>query len=147
MRYSLFIVVMTSATCFSYSACCRPLPPQPTAPTKVDGWKDSDSGSGFRVRAALMLKQGESSSSGNLGIKVTNIFEAEPCGDVGIEYNRRATFQFFNSANGQVFCEDTVPDKANWRITCADIIGVDAIGVRDISTAEKWVLFELRKHD
>lgn len=147
MRYLLLIVVMTSATCFSYSDCCRPLPPQPAAPTKVDGWKDSDSGSGLRVRAVLMLKQGESSSSGNLGVKVTDILEAEPCGHVGIEYSRRANFQFFNPANGQVFCENTVPDQANWGITCADKIGVDAIGVRDISTAEKWVLFDLRKYD
>jgi hypothetical protein len=145
MRYLLHIVILTSATCFCHSACCRALPPQPTAPTQVDGWKDSDSGSGFRFRAVLMLKQGGSSSSGNLGVKVTNILEAEPCGDVGIEYHRRATFQFFNPAGGQVFCENTVPDKTNMRITCADKIGVDVIGVRDISTAEKWALFDLRR--
>jgi len=122
MRYLLLLVVMTSATCFSFSACCRPLPPQPTAPTKVDGWIDSESDSGSRIRAVLMLKQGESSSNGNLGVRVTNILEAEPCGDVGIEYHRRATFQFFNPAGGQVFCENTVPDKTNMRITCADKI-------------------------
>jgi hypothetical protein len=94
--------------------------------------------------AVLLLHDGESSSNGKVGVRVTNILEAEPCGDVFSEYHRRATVQFFNPANGQQFCEVLATDKGNARIPCADKVGADTIGVREISTAEKWVLFDLR---
>jgi hypothetical protein len=91
-----------------------------------------------------LLKEGESSSNGKTGVRIARILEAQPCGDVGIEYHRRAAVQFFNPSNGQVLCEELVTDKGNSRISCADKVGVDVIGVRDINTAEKWVLFDLR---
>ena len=144
MHYLSLVIFAASLTCFNYSGCCRPIPPQPTRPTSIGGWKDSASDSTFRFRAVLLLREGESSSNGNVGVRVTNILEAQPCGDVATEYHRRATVQFFNPSSGHLFCEELVADKSNVRISCADKVGADVISVRDISTAEKWVLFDLR---
>jgi hypothetical protein len=63
----------------------------------------------MRFRGVLLLKKGESSNNARVGVKVTDIAEAEPCGDVGIEYHRRARIQFFNPTNGQVLCEEDTP--------------------------------------
>ena len=135
---------LLSTVALNYGGCCRSLPPQPNRPANVEGWKDFDSGSGFRFRAVLLLKEGESSENGKMGVRVTDIAEAEPCGDVGIEYHRRATIQFYNPSDGRVFCEEIVAAQGSSSIRCADAVGVDVIAGRAINTAEGWVLFDLR---
>lgn len=144
MRQGIVCFVLAATIAINTDGCCRPLPPQPSRPARVEGWEDSDSGSGFRFRAVLLLKKGESSDNGKIGVKVTDIAEAEQCGDVGIEYHRRATVQFFSPSDGRMLCEEIVVDHGNSTIGCGESLGVDVIGVRAISTAEGWVLFDLR---
>lgn len=141
MRFISLLVLVTFA--LIYCGCCRAVPPQPERPASVEGWNDSASPSTFRFRAVLLLHEGESSSNGKLGVRVKSILEAQTCGDGFSESHRRATVEFFDAVNGQIFCEELVADKGNSRISCADKVGADVIGVRAISTAEKWILFDL----
>jgi hypothetical protein len=98
----------------------------------------------MRFRGVLLLKKGESSDNGTIGVRVIDIIEAEPCGDVGIEYHRRARVQFFTPSDGRVLCEELVADRGNSGVRCGDRLGLAVIGVIAINTAEGWVLFDLR---
>jgi hypothetical protein len=137
------LCILLCAIALSTGGCCRSLPPQPSRPDKIEGWKDFVD-AGMRFRGVLLLKKGESSDNGKIGVRVTDIAEAELCGDVGIEYHRRARLQFYTPSGGRVLCEELVADGGNSGIGCGDRLGVAVIGVRAINTAEGWVLFDLR---
>jgi hypothetical protein len=139
----LFLIPLLTFT--SCGPCMQPLP-QPSRPSKVEGWKDIyEKSSGVRFRAVLLLKKGESSDNGTFGVKAVDILEASPCcGDPGPNCYRRARIQFYNPADGRVLCEVEVARQENHVIDCADALGVSVIGVREINTVEGWVLFDLR---
>ena len=100
---------------------------------------------GVTFRAVLMLRKGESESNGRVGVKVTEIHEANPCcGDPSPLCDRRARIQFFRPSDGQLLCEIESPDRGNTVIPCMNEIDVSVIGIRAINTQEGWVLFDLR---
>ena len=144
MTCNTLCLILCAIVGLSSAGCCRSLPPQPPRPDKLEGWKDFIDDSGMKFHGVLLLKKGESSDNGTIGVRVTEIAEAQPCADVGIEYHRRALLQFFTPSDGRVACEELVADGGNSEIRCGDRLGVDVIGVRAINTAEGWVLFDLR---
>ena len=130
--------------CFGCGPCLKSPPAQPVGPFKVDGWQTTKDG-GVTYRAVLMLRKGESSSHGNVGVRVLEIHEANPCcGDPSPLCDRRARIQFFNPGDGRTLCEIEPSDRGNLVIPCMHEIDVSVIGMRAINTQEGWVLFDLR---
>src|SRR5216683_3213072 len=127
MNCNTLCFILCAIVALSTGGCCRSLPPQPSRPDKIEGWKDFVDDSGIRFRGVLLLKKGESSDNGTIGVRVNDIAEAELCGDVGIEYHRRARLQFFTASGGRVLCEELVADHGNSGISCGDRLGVDVI--------------------
>ena len=128
----------------SCGACLKPPPEQPKGPFKVDGWQMSTEG-GVTFRAVLMLRNGQSASNGSIGVKVTEIHEANPCcGDPSPLCDRRARIQFFDPRDGRPLCEIESATLSNTVIPCGDKIKVSVVGIRAINTQEGWVLFDLR---
>jgi hypothetical protein len=100
---------------------------------------------GVTFRAVLMLRKGESASNGNVGVRVIEIHEANPCcGDPSPLCDRRARIEFFDPGDGRPLCEIESPNLGNTVIPCSDKIDVSVIGIRAINTEEGWVLFDLR---
>jgi hypothetical protein len=130
--------------CVRCGPCLKSPPDQPKAPSKVDGWQMSRE-AGVTYRAVLMLRKGESASNGSVGVRVTEIHEADPCcGDPSPLCARRASIQFFDPSDGRPLCEVESSDFGNTVIPCSDKIKVSVIGIRAINTQEGWVLFDLR---
>ena len=128
----------------SCGPCLKSPPDQPKGPFKVDGWQMSREG-GVTFRAVLMLRNGESASNGSIGVRVTEIHEANPCcGDPSPLCDRRARIQFFDPNDGRPLCEIESASLGNTVIPCSDKINVSVVGIRAINTQEGWVLFDLR---
>src|ERR1041384_5882579 len=128
----------------SCGPCLKSLPDQPKGPFKVDGWQMSREG-GVTFRGVLMLRNGESASNGSIGVRVTEIHEANPCcGDPSPLCDRRARIQFFDPRDGRPLCEIESATLSNTVIPCGDKIKVSVVGIRAINTQEGWVLFDLR---
>jgi hypothetical protein len=143
------VSLMVLLVCASLSACgpcLRPPPPQPARPFKIDGWnKTHDKEAGVTYCAVLVLKKGESSDNGRIGVRVTSILEGDACcGDPAPRCNRRANVQFFRPQDNRLLCEMEVPDNSNSTIPCAEEVGSQVIGVWGINTQEGWVLLDLR---
>ena len=128
----------------SCGPCLKSPPDQPKRPFKVDGWQTSRE-AGVTYRAVLMLRNGESASNGSIGVRVTEIREANPCcGDPSPLCDRRARIQFFDPGDGRSLCEIESADLGNTVIPCSEKIEVSVVGIRAINTQEGWVLFDLR---
>jgi hypothetical protein len=86
------------------TACSCPEPKiehQPY-PDKVAGWKESASESGFKILAHLVLKKGEESDNGKIGVKLVDIFPPEKCAEPLSYYGQvRVVFQFYNVSKPQ----------------------------------------------
>ena len=144
MKLPLFVVLLLSVF-ISGCRCTKQPPPQPVGPFKVDGWKETRD-AGVTFIAVLLLRKGESSENGKVGVRVTEIHEANPCcGDPSPLCDRRARIQFYRPSDGRVLCELEPSDRGNNVISCGEELGVSVIGIRGISTAEGWVLFDLRR--
>jgi hypothetical protein len=145
MKLLLTSVLLLSVFLSDCGPCTKRPPAQPVGPFEVDGWKETRD-SGVVYVAVLLLRKGESSNNGKVGVRVTEIKEANPCcGDPNPLCDRRATIQFYRPADGRVLCELEPSDRGNNVISCAEEIGVSVIGIRAIDTAEDWVLFDLRR--
>ena len=144
MKLLLTSLLVLSAVLRSCGPCTNPRPPQPVGPFKVDGWKETKD-SGVTFVAVLLLRKGESSENGKVGVRVTEITEADPCcRDSSPLCDRRARLQFYHPSDGRVLCEREISSPNN-ASACSEGLGFSAIGVRAIDTAEGWVLFDLRR--
>ena len=144
MKLPLCVILLLLAFC-SGCRCTKQPPPQPVGPFRVDGWKEYTD-RGITYVAVLRLRKGESSENAKIGVRVTEITEADPCcDDPSPLCDRRARIQFYRPSDGKVLCELEPSDTANNVIRCGEELGLSVVGVRRINTAEGWVLFDLRR--
>lgn len=141
----LSVIIVVSISCLSGAGCCRSPLPQPIRPEKVLGWESTEIGS-VHILGDLLLKTGESSDNGRIGVKVIEIIEADWCYHPGTFHGtRRARIQFYSLSSGEVLCEDTFLDGYNAVIHCPPEAGISVLSMQAINTEEGWALFDLRR--
>src|SRR5215475_12460979 len=97
---SLLIVSMA----VGLSSCCAPVE-QPAHPGNVLGWVPPDKRSDSTI-AILVLKKGEKSQNGDIGVEISNIFAPErPCAKDSVAGLPSAIIRFYNPKDRQTICE------------------------------------------
>lgn len=131
--------------------CCSSKPPEPTHPGPVAGWKESQEG-GVHTVGTLVLKKGESSDNGKIGVRVVDIIAADPCAGYGtLKSIPRVRMQFYQAPQQKMICEELLTAGSGTSLVagpCGEKIadlGVTAISVNAINATEGWVWFELRQ--
>jgi hypothetical protein len=141
----LFVFLASQAGCCDLQLARRV---QPKYPKEVRGWVD-DPFDRRLFQGPFVLKKGESSQNGKLGVRVVDII-AEKCSARFAELPERAkvVLQFYNPSSNQGLCQVTLPENSNARIDlegiCLGKVDVLVVGTTDINTDEKWVVFDLR---
>ena len=99
----------------------------------------------------LVLKKGEFSDNGKVGVRVVDIIAGDPCAGYGtLQSISRVKMQFYQPSQQRVICEDTLnAGSGNSLIAgpCGQRIGdfgITAISINAINATEGWVWFELR---
>ncbi len=132
------------------SSCCveqaRESPPE--RPSSVRGWSELHVYD-FLIVAELVLRKGESSDNGSLGVEVVDIVAADPCAE---RYSRNGTtrvlLRFFRPASGETLCEAEFPNSAAGMPegpACATRFDIDTVNVYAINAEDEWVWFDLRR--
>ncbi|HLA12648.1 MAG TPA: hypothetical protein VJ023_18825 [Pyrinomonadaceae bacterium] len=131
--------------------CCSAKLPEPAHPGPLAGWKESQEG-GVHTVGTLVLKEGESSDNGKIGVKVVDITAANPCAEYGsLQSLPRVKMQFYKAPQQTVICEELLTAGSGTSLIagpCGENIadlGVTTISVNAINATEGWVWFELRK--
>lgn len=144
----LFIALTTFTTLSR--GCCSARPPEPAHPGSVAGWNQSHEGSVDTV-AMLVLKQGESSDNGRVGVKVVEIIAGDPCAGYGtLQSSPRVRMQFYQPSHQKVLCEELLTAGSGTSLIagpCRQTIGdfgITAISTNAINATDGWVWFELR---
>lgn len=126
-------------------ACCRPERLQPSLPGEVLGWQEVYPVKGLQVVAILVLKKGESSDNGKIGIQVVDVIAPERCSHAGTYQGEpKSILRFFDPTSGQTLCEATVLEGGS-TLHCDSRVGLTGIYVNAINTKDNWVWLDLRK--
>jgi hypothetical protein len=141
VRYLFNMLFATSLTVTSV-ACCK-TEPQPTHPGKVGGWNIPREKCNFCI-AILVLKKGEKSDNGKIGVEVLDISAPrKPCAWDSVYSYPTATLRFYDAINQQTLCEESFfPGIIN--VKCASTPGVYSVSINSINTLENWVYFDMR---
>jgi hypothetical protein len=152
---TIMINVLLCITLASFTTlmrgCCSAKAPEPSHPGQVAGWKESEAG-GVQTVAILVLKKGESSDNGKIGVRVVDIIAGDPCAAHGtLQSIPRVKMQFYQAPQQRMMCEELLTSGSGTSLVaglCGEKIadlGVTAISVNAINATEGWVWFELRK--
>ena len=131
--------------------CCSAKLPEPPHPGPVAGWKESREG-GVHTVGILVLKKGESSDNGKIGVRVVDIIAGDPCAGYGtLQSIPRVKLQFYQPSQQRLICEELLTAGSGTSLIagpCGEKIadlGVTAISINAVNATEGWVWFELRK--
>lgn len=125
------------------SSCCAPAG-QPAHPGNVLGWVPPDKRSDYTI-AILVLKKGEKSENGNIGVEISNIFPPErPCAHDSVASLPSTAIRFYNPKDQQTICEQKVYSASTGTLDCPSEFEVDNAVVNAINYADNWVFLELR---
>jgi hypothetical protein len=124
--------------------CCQSWQqPQPTRPSRVDGWKRMKDGT-VQILGQFLLHKGETTTGNKLGVTVTDITPQITClTPLQEPPMKEFTLRFFNPSNQQVLCETTVREGGG-RLQCGKPTNLPTISVNGINTRDGWVWFDLR---
>ena len=139
--YLLPIVLALFTSCFGWGAEIE----KPTRPTSVRGWQKYETGS-ITVKGEFVLKKGESTDNGRVGIKVVDLYPAEHHLLDSPELPK-AKVQFFRVPDQTPICEGVFTRGSN-SLTLADLcknnLDWTVIYIRDVNYDEGWVFLDLR---
>ena len=141
-----FGIVMLAAFLAMTISCAEY--PQPTRPNRVTGWKDVRSEDVVNSLGYLVLKKGESSDNGRIGVTVVDIIP--PPKIWGIfktrEGNAKVVLRLFRPSDQQKLCEASF-SEGGIDITspnyCGSSVPLSGISIFGINFKEGWVAFEL----
>ncbi len=146
-----FLCIALASFASLIRGCCSTKAPEPPHPGPVAGWEESREG-GVHTVGILVLKKGESSDNGKIGVKVVDIIAADPCAGYGpLQSIPRVNMQFYQAPQQTLICEELLTAGSGTSLIagpCGEKIadlGVTAISVNAINATEGWVWFELRK--
>lgn len=143
---TLALVVMLQVGCCDLQLSMRT---QPKYPDRVRGWVLDSTVDRRMFQGPFVLRKGESTDNGKIGVKVFDIISAR-CRTHLAEFpdNAKVVLQFYDPAARQTLCEATVPENTNARIDLPDVcegkVDITVVGVTEVNTNEKWAVFDLR---
>ena len=139
------VVALVTLCIWALAGCaCPPEKPQPKRPDTVHGWKALDE-DGYQVVGDLLLRIGESSDNGVLGVSVVDTSPPKPCSHEGPYAYPNATIRFFRPSDHTVLCEHTwIPGGISLGAFCAQDLGINGLGL-EINSQEGWVHLQLEK--
>ena len=120
---------------------------QPEWPNGTPRWLSNPSidNSGIRLLGVLVLKKGESTDNGKIGVRVIDIVEGDACAHFAFSKSRKAVIEFFAPKDNRIICQVTLLEHSTGTLDCPDELGISAYGVQAINTRDRWVLFDLRE--
>jgi hypothetical protein len=137
-RIAVLIVLQILTAC----SCPEPQIEHPPYPGKVAGWKEAVSESGFKILAHLVLKKGEESDNGKIGVKVVDIFPPEKCAEpLSYHGQVRVVFQFYSLSNPQQKHTKEILVAGNHAIECPFPYDATLIGISHANVKDQWVEF------
>ena len=137
----LAVMLALFTSCFGWGAEIE----NPTRPPSVHGWQKYETGS-ITVKGEFVLKKGESTDNGHVGVKVTDIYPAKHHLLDSPELPK-AKVQFFRVPDQTVVCEGVFTRGSN-RLDLPDLcknnLEWNVIYSRDVNYDEGWVFLDLR---
>ena len=142
LRHYLFNVLFVTGLTVTSVSCCKTAP-QPTRPGEVGGWHIASEKCNYCI-AILVLKKGEKSDNGKIGVEVLDVSAPrKPCARDSVYSYPTTTLRFYNALDQQTICEQAFfPGTVN--VNCESAGGVYSVSIHAINTAENWVFFDLR---
>jgi len=142
LQYYLFNILLIAVFTATSISCCKS-GPQPVHPGKVKGWNISSAVCDYCI-AILVLKKGEKSDNGKIGVEVLDISAPKkPCAWDSVYSYPTATLRFYNPLNQQPFCEQTF-FPGNINVNCGSTSGVYSVSIHAINTVENWIFLDIR---
>lgn len=138
------VLILSTGNCSSAQR-----PEQPTAPTKVAGWKETNS-HGVHSVGELLLHKDDSTHNDNIGVEVIDIIKPQDEAE-GYAGMRKVVLRFYRAADKRTLCEATFTEGGTTMGNgppyphCKPDVGLSAISVNAINTTDNWVWFDLRK--
>jgi hypothetical protein len=125
-----------------HAACCTQPQTATAHPAAVRGWQTWDH-FGVRLIGELVLRKGEASDNGNLGVRVLGIRAGKAACRVGREpIEPDVTVLFYKLADPNVTC--TITTAAGSRLLqCDERLGLNMLAVLAINSEEGWVYFRV----
>ena len=136
----LILLCLLSAACV-----CLQKEGQPDRPASVTGWQEKSFESGLELWGELLLKSGESTDNGKVGVKVTEVLHGNPCVEPGWVHAKKVSLQFFRPSDHQFFCEQTFMEGMNMLVTCRSEANISAVRIVTVNSKEGWAVIELVK--
>ncbi len=150
LRMIVLVTIFSTLFYGVMASCCispQKRHPEPKRPDSVRGWRDAEF-SGVHSIAELVLKKGESSDNGSLGVQVVDIIAPDRCAEPNSYLGSpRVIVRFFRPSDRMKLCEATLIEGGSGldSPTCDKEFGVTVIYINAINTKEGWLWFELRK--
>jgi hypothetical protein len=143
-KSKIFIAPLVSFLLLNFTSCCKHPRLQLSRPAQVEGWRDSYENTTHFI-GELVLKKGESSDNGKVGVRIVEIIKPEiQCGLMAERSEPEITLQLFDPATKEILCEKTTT-TGNSYLKCDPRADVSVIGVKAINYNEGWVWFDLRE--
>jgi len=143
MLCRLFILVALGL--LNIACLCLQKEGQPEKPASVGGWQEKRFDSGVEVWGELLLKRGESSDNGKVGVKVTEVLHGDPCAHPGWIQAKKVTLQFFRPSDHHVFCEETFMQGMSSSVKCWSEANISAVQITTVNSKEGWAVITLIK--
>lgn len=118
---------------------------RPIRPPSVRGWQSVEVGP-ITVKGEFLLKKGESTHNGRVGLRVTDIYPAKHHLLDSPELPK-AKVQFFKVPDHTLICEGVFTRGSNSLTTadlCKNKLEWSVIYIRDVNYDEGWVFLDLR---
>ena len=143
LGYSLATFLLaTSSACCSYMGKLN----DPERPSNVRRWEEFHVGS-VTIKGDFVLKKGESTDNGKIGIRIVQIYEGE-CQPFSEPQYPKAKIQFYRVSDNSIICEPTLR-IGNSGLNYGDVCGTGfewtTISITAINSREDWVAFDLRE--
>jgi hypothetical protein len=143
--------LLVTAVAILHGGCCSSQQRvEPARPEKARGWKEIRDGTVVSI-GMFVLKKGESTDNGELGVKVVDIIAPKPCAD-GYAGMAKVVLSFYRPSDKKVLCEEAIFTEGGTSMGtgppyphCTPEVGLSAISVNAINARDGWVWFDLRK--
>lgn len=143
----IVISFLTVSISLAIGCCRRPQLPEPTPPTVVRGWQDFEE-SGVHYVGEFILKKGQSTDNGQIGVSLVDVIPAKPCADEGYFSYPKAVIRFYRVSDQEVLCEATFLAGGGGTLLnspsyCGTNIDLTGLSLMSVNTTDGWAHFAL----
>ena len=130
------------------SGCCKRLESNPARPGNVRGWLEFQRDDGIEVVGEFLLKKGEATEDGGLGIQLIDTIQGKECR--GTEsMGPSAVVRFYRTTTKEKILEielrKTNTQLINFSPALVEGYRISTISITEVNTREGWIWFELWK--